>query len=75
MNQEEKGKREDLHSRIESKYWGYDADNSSVPTNNKLVKAGRANCEIMIYLYLTSDEMTAASEVRPIRNEKVSIKE
>ena len=71
--QEEKDKREDLLNRFETEYWGYDADNSSAPKNNKMVKAGRANCERMIYLYLASDEMTAASEVRPIRNEKVSI--
>ncbi|WML35332.1 RES family NAD+ phosphorylase [Clostridium sp. OS1-26] len=65
--------RADISLREESGFWGYDHKDSYVPSDNNLIKDGRANPAFIKYLYTAENLYTALAEVRPYMNNKVSI--
>lgn len=54
-------------------FWGYDKENSFVPSEYKAVNNGRANPHQIIYLYCADEPMTAVSEVRGIIEDYISV--
>lgn len=58
----------------ESVFQGYDKDKSSAPPKEFAVE-GRLNCKGISFLYTSNDAKTAIYELRPIKNEIVSIAE
>ena len=58
----------------ESVFQGYDKDKSGAPPKEFAVE-GRLNCKGISFLYTSNDAKTAIYELRPIKNEIVSIAE
>ncbi len=56
-------------------FWGYNADESFVPSNNDLIADGRANPSFIKYLYTAEEPYTALVEVRPYLGSRVSVAE
>jgi RES domain-containing protein len=59
----------------DSGFWGYNKEESFVPSNNDLVNDGRVNPSLIKYLYTAEDAYTAMVEVRPYLESVVSIAE
>jgi hypothetical protein len=62
----------DFTRRCETGFWGYDEKNSFVPQDNN-IKGGRANPEMIKYLYVADSKYTALTEVRPGIKDYISI--
>lgn len=58
---------------MENGFYGYDASNSGAPPIPKSVVDGRANPNLISYLYLTEDPGTAIAEISPIPSAWISI--
>lgn len=68
---------EEFNDFFESKatvFQGYDKDKSGAPPN-ELALEGRLNCKGVSFLYTSSDANTVIYELRPIKNEIISIAE
>jgi RES domain len=63
----------DLKKRRETGFWGFNKDDSFVPSNNDLINDGRANPSYIKYLYTAEKPYTAMTEVRPFLKSLVSI--
>ncbi|MHB8065759.1 MAG: RES family NAD+ phosphorylase, partial [Ruminiclostridium sp.] len=68
-----------IKNEIEKKqhtgFWGYDENESFIPTNPEIISDGRTNPAFIRYLYTAEDPHTALVEVRPYLGSKVSIAE
>lgn len=68
---------EEINAFIESDekdFQGYDKDKSGAPPNEFAIE-GRLNCKGISFLYTCSDSKTVIYELRPIKNETISIAE
>lgn len=63
----------ELKNKKESGFWGYGEEESFIPNNKNIVKNGRANPNCITYLYASEEKIVAATEVRPIIGNLVSI--
>ena len=64
-----------IERKILTSFWGYDEEKSYIPLENEFVKSGRANPSKIIYLYAADEPITAATEIRGIIGDYVSIAE
>jgi hypothetical protein len=56
-------------------FWGFNAEESFVPSSNNLIGDGRANPSFIKYLYTAEEPYTALVEVRPYLGSRVSVAE
>lgn len=56
-------------------FWGFNGEESFVPSNNDLIGDGRANPSFIKYLYTAEEPYTALVEVRPYLGSRVSVAE
>lgn len=73
MRMNESKERAIFEKKKATSFWGYDKENSFVPIDHKVVNNGRANPLQIIYLYCADEPITAASEVRGIIEDYISI--
>lgn len=71
----ERRKKRGLEERMNSRFWGFDEQESFIPQNADVVKEGRANPDRIKYLYVADQPNTALAEVRPLLKNYVSIAE
>lgn len=54
-------------------FYGYNAEESSAPPENCVIYHGRANPDLISYLYLSEDANTAITEIRPHIQSSVNV--
>lgn len=58
---------------MENGFYGYDEENSGAPVIPNTIQHGRANPEMISYLYLAEDPETAIAEISPIPSMWISV--